>query len=92
MAIKKYKPTTNGRRNMTSLDFAELTTDKPEKSLLAPLTKKAGRNNQGKITVRHQGADISVNTVLSISNVIKMAYQDALPLSNTIQTVQQTSH
>jgi len=54
MAIKKYKPTTNGRRNMTSLDFAELTTDKPEKTLLAPLTKKAGRNNQGKITVRHQ--------------------------------------
>jgi len=55
MAIKKYKPTTNGRRNMTTNDFAEITTDKPEKSLLAPLNKKAGRNNQGKITVRHQG-------------------------------------
>jgi large subunit ribosomal protein L2 len=55
MAIKKYKPTTNGRRNMTTNDFAELTTDKPEKSLLAPLSKRAGRNNQGKITVRHQG-------------------------------------
>jgi large subunit ribosomal protein L2 len=55
MAIKKYKPTTNGRRNMSSLDFAEITTDTPEKSLLAPLPKKAGRNNQGKLTVRHQG-------------------------------------
>ncbi|SDN91850.1 50S ribosomal protein L2 [Alkalicoccus daliensis] len=55
MAIKKYKPTTNGRRFMTSLDFQDLTTDKPEKSLLAPLSKKAGRNNQGRISVRHQG-------------------------------------
>jgi len=55
VAIKKYKPTSNGRRNMTSLDFAEITTNKPEKSLLAPLPKKAGRNNQGKITVRHHG-------------------------------------
>lgn len=55
MAIKKYKPTTNGRRGMTSLDFSEITTDKPEKSLLAPLNKKAGRNNQGRITTRHKG-------------------------------------
>ena len=55
MAIIKYKPTTNGRRNMTSLDYAEITTDKPEKSLLAPVKRKGGRNNQGKITVRHHG-------------------------------------
>lgn len=55
MAIKVYKAITNGRRNMTSLDFAEITASKPEKSLLAPLPKKAGRNNQGKITVRHNG-------------------------------------
>lgn len=48
MAIKKYKPTSNGRRGMTTSDFAEITTDKPEKSLLAPLHKKGGRNNQGK--------------------------------------------
>ena len=54
MAIKKYKPTTNGRRNMTGSDFAEITTSTPEKSLLQPLKKNAGRNNQGKITVRHQ--------------------------------------
>lgn len=55
MAIKKYKPTSNGRRNMTGSDFAEITTAKPEKSLLQPLSNKAGRNNNGRITVRHQG-------------------------------------
>ena len=55
MALKKYKPITNGRRNMTSLDFAEITKSTPEKSLLQPLPKKAGRNNQGKLTVRHHG-------------------------------------
>ncbi len=56
MAIKVYKPTTNGRRNMSVLDYkAEITTDKPEKSLLVSKSKTAGRNNQGKITVRHHG-------------------------------------
>lgn len=55
MAIKHYKPTTNGRRNMTGYDFSVLTTNKPEKTLLAPQKQKAGRNSQGKITVRHQG-------------------------------------
>lgn len=55
MPIKKYRPTTNGRRNMTTLDNVEITTNTPEKSLLEPLNKKGGRNNQGKITVRHQG-------------------------------------
>ncbi|MGI2329606.1 50S ribosomal protein L2 [Planococcus sp. YIM B11945] len=55
MAIKKYKPTSNGRRNMTSSDFAEITTNKPEKSLLQPVKRKGGRNNQGKLTVRHHG-------------------------------------
>ena len=55
MAIRKYKPTTNGRRNMSVLTYEEITTDKPEKSLLVPLNKKAGRNAQGVITVRHKG-------------------------------------
>ena len=54
-AIKTYKPTTNGRRNMTVLSFEEITTSTPEKSLLAPVKKNAGRNNTGRITVRHQG-------------------------------------
>jgi large subunit ribosomal protein L2 len=55
MGIKKFKPTSPGRRQMTVSTFEEITTSTPEKSLLAPLNKKAGRNNQGKITVRHQG-------------------------------------
>lgn len=55
MAIKKYKPITNGRRNMTTSDFAEITSTKPEKTLMAPLKNNAGRNNNGRITVRHQG-------------------------------------
>ncbi len=55
MAIKKFKPTTGGTRNMSVSDFAEITTDTPEKSLLSPLKKRAGRNNKGRITVRHQG-------------------------------------
>lgn len=55
MPIKKYKPTTPGRRGMTSLSYEEITTDKPEKSLLEPLKSKGGRNNNGRITTRHQG-------------------------------------
>ena len=55
MAIKHYKPYTPSRRNMTSLDFAEITKKTPEKSLLAKKKKHAGRNSYGKITVRHQG-------------------------------------
>ena len=58
MALKKYKATTNGRRHMTSLDFAEITTSQPEKSLLVKLSKRSGRNNQGKITVRHHGGGV----------------------------------
>ena len=55
MAIKSYKSTTNGRRGMTTLDNSELTKVAPEKSLLVTLKKNGGRNNQGRITVRHQG-------------------------------------
>ena len=56
--IKKYKPTTNGRRNMSVLANEDLTTDTPEKSLLATLKRNSGRNNQGRITVRHQGGGV----------------------------------
>ena len=55
MAIKKFRPTTPSRRNMTMSDFAEITTDKPLKSLLVSTKRSGGRNNQGKITVRHRG-------------------------------------
>jgi len=55
MAVKKYKPTSNARRNMSGLTFEEITTSTPEKSLLAPITRTGGRNNTGRTTVRHIG-------------------------------------
>jgi large subunit ribosomal protein L2 len=55
MGIKKYKPTSAGRRHGTVLDYQEITTKKPERSLLEPLRKKGGRNNVGRITARHRG-------------------------------------
>ncbi len=55
MAIRIYKPTSPARRHMSVLTYDEITTSTPEKSLLAPVKKHAGRNKQGKITVRHQG-------------------------------------
>lgn len=55
MAIKTYKPTTNGRRGMTTLKNEEITKTTPEKSLVVTIKKSGGRNNQGKITVRHHG-------------------------------------
>lgn len=55
MPVKKFKPTTPSRRQMTMSTFEEITSTTPEKSLLAPLSKTAGRNNQGKITTRHLG-------------------------------------
>lgn len=55
MAVKKYKATTNGRRNMSVLTNEEITTTTPEKSLLAPITRTGGRNNQGTITLRFRG-------------------------------------
>ncbi|MDO4730526.1 MAG: 50S ribosomal protein L2 [Clostridia bacterium] len=55
MPIKNYKPTTPSRRNMSVTDYSVLSKVKPEKSLLAPLSKKSGRNSYGRITVRHRG-------------------------------------
>ncbi len=55
MAIKVYKPTTNGRRNMSTTDYSKLSKVAPERSLLEPVKKNAGRNSYGRITVRHQG-------------------------------------
>ena len=55
MGIKTYNPYTPSRRQMTGSDFSEITKKTPEKSLLAPKSRQAGRNNQGKITVRHRG-------------------------------------
>ena len=58
MAVKKYNPITPSRRQMTMPTFEEITSQEPEKSLLVALKVKAGRNNQGKITVRHRGGTV----------------------------------
>ena len=58
MAIRNYKPTTPGRRKMSALVNEEITTSTPEKSLTVTIKKNSGRNNQGKITVRHQGGGV----------------------------------
>lgn len=58
MGIKKYKPTSPGRRFASVSDFSEITKKEPEKSLLAPINYKAGRNNQGRITTRHKGGRV----------------------------------
>ncbi|MCB9798347.1 50S ribosomal protein L2 [Candidatus Nomurabacteria bacterium] len=58
MAVKVYKPTTPGRRKSSVQDFSDITKTKPEKSLTVPLKSKAGRNNSGKITVRHRGGGV----------------------------------
>src|SRR5690606_10317660 len=55
MGIKKYKPTTPGRRGMTAYSFEEITKTEPEKSLTVPLKKSGGRNNLGRVTARHRG-------------------------------------
>src|SRR4029453_16054315 len=55
MPTRKFKPTSPGRRFMTVSDFAEVTKSEPEKSLLEPVRKKGGRNNEGRITTRHKG-------------------------------------
>ena len=58
MGIKVINPTSPGQRGMTKSDFAEITTSKPEKSLLKPIKKTAGRNNTGRITCRHKGGGV----------------------------------
>ena len=55
MGLKVYRPTSPGQRGKVGADFSEITKKEPERSLLLPLKRKAGRSNQGKITVRHRG-------------------------------------
>ena len=72
MGIKSYNPYTPSRRHMTGSDFSEITKATPEKSLTVSLKKNAGRNNQGKITVRHRGGGKEENTESSTSREEKM--------------------
>ena len=75
MGIKTYNPYTPSRRNMTGSDFSEITKTTPEKSLTTSLKKNAGRNNQGKITVRHQGGGNKENTESSTLREEKMVFR-----------------
>ena len=75
MGIKTYNPYTPSRRNMTGSDFSEITKTTPEKSLTTSLKKNAGRNNQGKITVRHQGVETEENTESSTLREEKMVFR-----------------
>ena len=76
MGIKTYNPYTPSRRNMTGSDFSEITKTTPEKSLLAKKSKTAGRNNQGKITVRHHGGGSEENTEsLTSREIPKMEFR-----------------
>jgi large subunit ribosomal protein L2 len=83
MAVKVYKPTSAGRRGMTGYSFDEITKSKPERSLTEPLRRKGGRNNQGRVTVRHRGGghkrryriiDFKRNKFDSTAEVIAIEY------------------
>ena len=75
MALRSFKPTSPGVRQMTVSSFEEITTNKPEKSLLVPLKKNAGRNSYGRITVRHQGGGHKRKYRIITSSVLKMVFQ-----------------
>ena len=92
MGIKTYNPYTPSRRNMTGLDFSEITKTTPEKSLVVSTSKTAGRNNQGKITVRHHGGGakryilapfkLAVGDVLMNGAEAEIKVGNCLPLQN----------
>ena len=88
MGIKKYTPYTPSRRNMTGLDFTEITKNAPEKSLTVSLKKNSGRNNQGKITVRHHAAVQEENIESLISSATRITLLQPFFLSSTIRTEQ----
>ena len=87
MGIKKYNAYTPSRRHMTGSDFKEITKKTPEKSLVVSLEKNAGRNNQGKITVRHRGGGAEENTeLLILRETARMVSRQPLSVSSTIPT------
>lgn len=75
MAIKSFNPYSPSRRFITVSTFEEITTDKPYRPLVEKLQKHAGRNNTGKMTVRHQGGGNKDNIVSSILNAIKTVFR-----------------
>ena len=93
MGIKTYRPYTPSRRNMTGSDFSEITKKTPERSLLSTVKENAGRNNQGKITVRHRVVETDRSTESSISReTARMVSLQPLSESSMIRTELPTSH
>ena len=88
MGIKTYNPYTPTRRNMTGSDFSEITKSTPEKSLLVSLSKNSGRNNQGKITVRHRGGGAKKKYRIIDFKRNKDVFRQLLSVSSTIRTEQ----
>ena len=88
MGIKTYRPYTPSRRQMTGSDFSEITKTTPEKSLLAPKSRQAGRNNQGKITVRHRGGGAKKKYRIIDFKRRKDIFTQLYLVSNMIQTEQ----
>lgn len=91
MGIKTYNPYTPSRRQMSGYDFKEITTSTPEKSLTVSLKKNAGRNAQGKITVRHHGGGSRRKYRIIDFKRNKDGIRQQLRQSSTIQTEQQIS-
>ena len=87
MGLRKLKPYSPGTRHATVPDFAEITKTRPEKSLTEVLKKTSGRNNQGRITVRHRGGGIAASTASSTSSAISSTSKVWSRPSNTIPTV-----
>jgi large subunit ribosomal protein L2 len=83
MPIKKYKPTTPGRRNMNTVDYSELSAERPHKSLVVSSRKHSGRNNQGRITVRHRGGGVK-----RLYRTIDHRRFDKLNISAKVESIQ----
>ena len=93
MALRKLKPTTPGQRGASVPDFAEITRSTPEKSLIRPIHSKGGRNNAGRVTVRHQGGGHKrAYRLIDFVRNDKDGIQQRLHTLNTIQTAQRVSH
>jgi len=88
MSVRKLKPITPGQRFRVVNGYDAITTDKPEKSLLAPNKRSGGRNNQGRMTTRNIGGGHKQRYLLSILKEIKTVFLQQLKLLSTIQIVQ----
>lgn len=92
MSVRKLKPITSAQRFRVVNGFDAITTDKPEKSLLAPKKRSGGRNSQGRMTMRYLGGGHKKKYLSLILRERKLEFQRKLKQLNTIQTEQHSSH